>query len=333
MKIEAPHVTTNDSTAPEDTTPIKEESPIGTAQPCDETIEEVPITSASYIGTAKTDHILKRLQSEIAAIVKRHFKDDSEQICFLSLFDMRTSIDSWDADRIFKALKEENTDRKKNVLLFLVSHGGRIEPAYQITKICKKYSLSNFQVVVPRRAKSAATLIAIGADNIHMGPLGELGPIDPQLDGLPALGVRRSLEIIASICAKNPKSSDAFAKYLGTKLSIEQIGYCDRVSESAVQYAERLLVKKPSINETDAHKIAWQLVNEYKDHGFVIDVEEARDHMGDSWIHSDSREIQFGEEIYEMLTGINFMLEYLKKQRLLVVGSLLKGGAIWNISE
>jgi len=39
-------------------------------------------------------------------------------------------------------------------------------------------------VVVPRTAKSAATLLAIGADEIHMGPLGQLGAgIDPQMAG------------------------------------------------------------------------------------------------------------------------------------------------------
>ncbi len=333
MKSDSSLMSTDDSITSNRNPVVSEELPAEGDKVTADAAEEIPINSPSYIGSTKTDDILKRLQGEISRIVKKHFREQAAEMCFLSLFDIKTSIDSWDADRIFKALKEENPDKKKNVLLFLVSHGGRIEPAYQITKICKKYSLSNFNVVVPRRAKSAATLIAIGADHVHMGPLGELGPIDPQLDGLPALGVRRSLEIIASICAKNPKSSEAFAKYLGSKLSIEQIGYCDRVSESAVQYAERLLVKKPGINEVDAHKIAWQMVNEYKDHGFVIDVEEAREHLGESWIHSDSPEIQFGEEIYELLTGISFMLELVKKQRLLVVGSLLRGAAIWNITD
>jgi hypothetical protein len=174
-------------------------------------------------------------------------------------------------------------------------------------------------------------LIAIGADVIHIGPLGELGPIDPQVGGLPALGVKRALEIIAPIVAKNPKSSELFANYLGSKLSIEQIGYCDRVSESAVQYAERLLVKKVAFTAEDAHRRAWELVHEYKDHGFVIDVEEAKSHLGSSWIQSDSPEIRFGEEVYELLNRIDNMLRFVKSERLLVVGSLLEDAAIWAI--
>jgi ClpP class serine protease len=37
------------------------------------------------------------------------------------------------------------------------------------------------RVIVPNIAKSAATLFALGADEILMGYLSELGPIDPQV--------------------------------------------------------------------------------------------------------------------------------------------------------
>jgi len=53
-----------------------------------------------------------------------------------------------------------------------------------------------------------------------------------------------------------PKSSKVFAKYLGAKLTIEQIGTGDQSSESAVQYAERLLKKTDAISEDDARNIA-----------------------------------------------------------------------------
>jgi hypothetical protein len=294
---------------------------------------EAVLRSPDFLGSSTAAQISEELTKEITKIISKHFPDDQEKFCFLSLYDTRTVIDSWDADRIFRALQNQNPDRKKNVIFFLVSNGGRIEPAYQITKICKKYSASSFQVVIPRRAKSAATLIAIGADVIHMGPFGELGPIDPQLDGLPALGVRRSLEIIAGICANYPKSSEAFARYLGSKLTIEQIGYCDRVSESAAQYAERLLQKKPGISSADASSMAKRLVYEYKDHGFVIDVEEAQNHLGKSWVKSESREIAFAEEIYNLLEAVNVTLQWLRKKRVLLTGSLATDSIIWDVKD
>ncbi|MCE7966659.1 MAG: hypothetical protein DYH04_14950 [Nitrospira sp. NTP2] len=296
-------------------------------------VSVAPIDSPDFLRSASQAELKERLSLEVSKIISRHYPTDKNEYCFLSLYDTRTSIDSWDADRIFRALQAENPERKKNVILFLVSNGGKIEPAYQITKICKKYSTSLFQVVIPRRAKSAATLMAIGADIVHMGPFGELGPIDPQLDGLPALGVRRSLEIIAGICASYPKSSDAFAKYLGSKLTIEQIGYCDRVSESAAQYAERLLQKKPGISASEASLMAKRLVYEYKDHGFVIDVEEAQNHLGSAWIKSDSREINFGEAIYNLFETLNLMLQLVKNKRMLVNGSLMNDTLFWDIKD
>jgi hypothetical protein len=115
-----------------------------------------------------------------------------------------------------------------------------------------------------------------------MGPLGQLGPIDPQLGGLPALGVSQALKTIASVAQSYPGSADMFARYLRMVLTVEQIGYCDRISESAVQYALLLLATKPRLAKK-AESAAKELVHEYKDHAFVIDFEEAKMHLGSDW--------------------------------------------------
>ena len=66
-----------------------------------------------------------------------------------------------------------------------------------------------------------------------------------------------------------------FARYLRMAVAVEQIGYCDRISESALQYAERLLSTKLDLCAS-ASVIARRLVYEFKDHGFVIDIGEAK---------------------------------------------------------
>jgi hypothetical protein len=100
---------------------------------------------------------------------------------WLALMDADGSVGSHMANSIFDTLNDHNADKARDVALILFSRGGRIEPAYQVAKVCKKYAKNRFIALVPRFAKSAATLIAIGADEIHIGPLGELGPIDPQI--------------------------------------------------------------------------------------------------------------------------------------------------------
>jgi hypothetical protein len=67
-----------------------------------------------------------------------------------------------------------------NLLLMLHSPGGSGETAEKIVDMCRNHCADTFRVIVPNKAKSAATLMAFGADAIVMGYCSELGPIDPQ---------------------------------------------------------------------------------------------------------------------------------------------------------
>ncbi len=145
-----------------------------------------------FLQNAKIPEIKERFALEVGEILTKHGMGN---YCALALLEPEDSIDTYDLDEIFEALQSLNPDRSKDVLLVLLSRGGSIKPAYQISKLCKSFAKEHFIAVVPRQAKSAATLIAIGADEIHMGPLGQLGPIDPQLGNLPALGDLEQLSL------------------------------------------------------------------------------------------------------------------------------------------
>jgi membrane-bound ClpP family serine protease len=53
-------------------------------------------------------------------------------------------------------------------------------------------------VVIPDQAKSAATLLAMGAHHILMGPASDLGPVDPQFQ-LPNGSLAAAKDIIAAV--------------------------------------------------------------------------------------------------------------------------------------
>jgi hypothetical protein len=146
-----------------------------------------------------------------------------------------------------------------------------------------------------------------------MGPLGQLGPIDPQLGRLPALGVPKALETIASVSEKYPGSATMFAKYLRDSITVREIGYCDRIAESAVQYAERLLSTKIS-TKWRSGEIARKFVHEFKDHAFVIDLEEATGILGTEIVKSGTSELDFAEQLYDLYEEFNFYLRRRKKQ-------------------
>lgn len=272
-----------------------------------------------FVRTADVRAISRRFAEEARSILEG-FGAQLSEYCLLALLDSDTLITGYDLDRISSALSRLNSKRDKSVLLFLLTPGGSIEPAYQISKLCKSFAKDRFVVAVPRQAKSAGTLLAIGADEIHMGPLGHLGPIDPQLGGLPALGVSQALKSIAEVAQQFPGSADMFSRYLNMALTVEQIGYCERISESAAQYAERLLAKKSL--PKPAKSVANELVHEYKDHGFVIDLDEAWQHLGNSWVKTATVESNAAEELYVLFDEVNLFLNVHRNKRLLVLGGL-----------
>jgi hypothetical protein len=69
---------------------------------------------------------------------------------------------------------------KKGVDLFLHSNGGSGTTPWRIVNLIREYT-KNLAILVPDRAFSAATLIALGADEIIMHKMGCLGPIDPSV--------------------------------------------------------------------------------------------------------------------------------------------------------
>ena len=69
----------------------------------------------------------------------------------------------------------------------LYTRGGDGETALRLIRQAQS-RCREMTVIVPDQAKSAGTLLALGADSIHMGPTSDLGPIDTQLrlpDGSP----------------------------------------------------------------------------------------------------------------------------------------------------
>lgn len=64
--------------------------------------------------------------------------------------------------------------------LFLFSLGGDTIVPWRLVNLIRECA-REFSVLVPYKAHSAATLVALGADEIVIGPMGELSPIDPSI--------------------------------------------------------------------------------------------------------------------------------------------------------
>lgn len=270
-----------------------------------------------------SDAIITRLRNELVALLTKH-QESLKKYAPIYLYDTHFSISSFASERIYTTLLRDNPKHDRDVLLFLTSPGGSIEPAYLISKICKAFAKRKFVVVAARAAKSSATLISLGAHEIHMGLLSELGPIDPQISGRSVLGLNTSLEQMARICEQYPKSSKMFSDYLTTDLYLLNIGHYQRVGKSAVQYAERLISNKPKL-KAKAHDIAELLVNKYEDHGFVIDVTEATEILDKAVVKTGTVELKVGEEMHQIIDMVDFWLGYYREECIRIIGDLGTG--------
>lgn len=73
-----------------------------------------------------------------------------------------------------------DADKGQDLHLMLHSPGGDGETAVRLARAAQA-RCDRLSVIVPDRAKSAGTLLAMGANQILMGPTSDLGPVDPQL--------------------------------------------------------------------------------------------------------------------------------------------------------
>ena len=74
-------------------------------------------------------------------------------------------------------MRMENPD---SISLFLYSTGGLTMAGYSLANLIREYC-KKFITIIPFKAMSCATLIAIGADEIIMTRIGQLSPIDPSV--------------------------------------------------------------------------------------------------------------------------------------------------------
>jgi len=81
-----------------------------------------------------------------------------------------------DVPIIYECLKKMG--RRKRLDLILNTDGGFLTSARRIALLLREYA-DQLNILVPYRARSAGTLLCLSANELILGPLAELSPIDP----------------------------------------------------------------------------------------------------------------------------------------------------------
>lgn len=259
------------------------------------------------------DAFVRLGEKEKAAIERLQKLRKSKVVLFLAgdAVQMRDDI----ALPLFELLREMGRSERLDLVIY--SRGGQTEVPAKLVSLLRNYC-SHLGVIVPYRAHSAATHIALGANEIVMGPMSELGPVDPSRthpllpkdkDGnqIP-ISVQDLKHVVDLLKREGPEQSytpEALATIFSTMFE-----YVHPLAMGAIEqsYALAKLISvkllgthmDPEKDKPQIERIANELSDGFKSHMYQIGWEEAKG-LGLPILYDDGEVYSVAWELYELV--------------------------------
>jgi hypothetical protein len=196
----------------------------------------------------------------------------------------------------------EELGHQEVIYLMIKSDGGNGRASLRIVNLMRRYC-NKLVALVPLECASAATMIAIGADEIHMGPMAyltavdtslthDLSPVDRDNDRV-AVSLDEVKRVI-SLWKKNSSEGKDMNPYHALFQYVHPlvIGAVDRADSLSLMLCQHILGHHLK-DEKLIERISTTLNSKYPSHGYPILIEEAR---------------QVGLKVVEMDPEINSLL-------------------------
>lgn len=201
--------------------------------------------------TRKIAQIEEQRGSRVILLVHR------QETMSLLGFPLLRYIDVNDSEEVLRAI--QLTDPKLPLDIVLHTPGGLVLAALQIARAIEAHE-GKVTVFVPHHAMSGGTLIALAADEIVMCRHSVLGPIDPQLGGMPAASIVKVAE------------TKPLAEIDDQTLVLADVG---RKAIAQVEAAATALLRR-RMDEGSARELAAKLASGTWTHDYPISAEEAK---------------------------------------------------------
>lgn len=246
-----------------------------------------PVTSAATPATLTTDrpdvlHLIAEIERLRESRVIAYFLTDTAQLSFDAM------------PSLYQQLRQ--VGKQGRIDLWIHSHGGLTEVPWRIVQLIRGFC-DDFGVLVTSVAQSAATHVALGANEIVMGPYSLLSPVDPtRRHPLLPLSPSDPNGQPVPVSVQDLKYAVAFVKREAGEAGITGDGYAqiiaalfDKVHPLALGAIEqsyeltklitRRLLSTHMDEETEGEeisRIADTLCDDYYSHQFPIGLMEAR---------------------------------------------------------
>jgi hypothetical protein len=212
----------------------------------------------------ETQVLLKDLQSILDGTLICYWNSNNGSVC------------GTDSLAIYEALK--NKPKKSKIYFFIKSDGGSGIAALKIINVLRQYC-KRLIALVPLNCASAATMLALGADEIHMGPLSYLTPVDTSIThDLSPVDVTNDLVSVSMDelnrvlkLWNNHTTGNLESPYKNLYSYIHPLvfGAVDRASSLSLKLCQELLGYHMKDKET-IERISAMLNFEYPAHGYPI---------------------------------------------------------------
>ncbi|MCR3984427.1 SDH family Clp fold serine proteinase [Aeromonas allosaccharophila] len=171
-------------------------------------------------------------------------------------------------------------DTSKGLDLIIHTPGGNIAAIESIVHYLRSKFGTDIRAFVPLMAMSAGTMLACACKEVIMGKQSNLGPFDPQFNGIPAYGVLEEFERAKADILTNPATANYWGFIIG-KYHPTFIGQCEKTITWAGDIVNAWLQTGMFLHDADAPAKAERVVSElnnYKDtlaHARHIHIERA----------------------------------------------------------
>lgn len=198
-------------------------------------------------------------------------------------------LDERSVDYAIKDLSDDVEDLN----LVVNSPGGAVGSANKIARALDN-NFESIEVYVPHFAKSGGTLISLTGDQIVMGELSDLGPLDPQTPN--GEGETYSTTDLMDAYDKsldrwqNTSPSEASAPEQSLIQNMDLLKYeeAKKLTDTMVHYAENILSQKEGVSDREAARTAQSLVGSYPIHGYTLTRDEAAEALPEGMVVSES---------------------------------------------
>lgn len=218
--------------------------------------------------TAETQKLVGKLQTKLGLPVLVYWVSTGGSICQNDVIAMSRLLGT--------------VTRKGTVALFLKSDGGNPEAALRLVHLLRQW-FKRIVLLAPFECASAATMVALGANEIHMGPTSYLTAVDSSLkhdlspvdhhNYLVSVSQDEVMRILRlwkeQKCGGNPFPE--VYKYLHPLV----LGALDRSSSLSMRICQELL-SYHVVSKAKVDKISRALNYDYPSHSYPITAREAR---------------------------------------------------------